>query len=276
LNQAAGVILVTTDGSAHSRRVLPHAAAFAKARGDRIALLQVLEGEATEPVVFAELVTTLRNGGIDGTPLVATLQDDESVARAIVRVAGEQDAALIAMDTRGHGALHHALQGSTALEVLSLTERPVFLTGAELADAPATEPYRVLVCTDGSPASRDVIRALGPLLAPGSFAVTLLQVHERDPNEAREAEQEAESQQYLESLRTFFAAGLDIRCKVRVIPRLGGVDTTIIDEARSEGARCLALSSHGTTAARHLFAGSTSLQLLGRSPLPMIMARGAE
>ena len=47
---------------------------------------------------------------------------------------------MIAMDTRGHGAIHHAIHGSTALEVLSLTELPVFLTGAELGDAPVTSP----------------------------------------------------------------------------------------------------------------------------------------
>jgi nucleotide-binding universal stress UspA family protein len=276
LNQAAGVILVTTDGSAHSRRVLPHAGAFARTRGDRIVLLQVLEGDADETRVLTENETTLRNDGIDGTAIVVSLRDGESVSRAIVRVAGEQGAAMIAMDTRGHGALHHALQGSTSLEVLSLTELPVLLTGAELADAPVTEPYRVLVCTDGSPASRDVIRALGPLLTPGSFAVTLLQVHERDPNEAREGVEETEIAAYLDTLRSFFADGLQIDTRVRVIARLGGVDTAIIEEARAAGARCIALSSHGTTAARHLFAGSIALQLLGRSPLPMIMARGAE
>ena len=101
--------------------------------------------------------------------------------QAIVRAAREHDATMIAMDTRGHGAMHHAIHGSTALEVLSLTELPVCLTGAELGDAPATEPYRILITTDGSPASRDVMRALGPLLTPGRFAVTLLQVHGTRP-----------------------------------------------------------------------------------------------
>ena len=276
MNQAPGLILVTTDGSAHSRRVLPHAAAFALARGDRIALLQVVDDAQAEAAALAHNGTALRNEGIDGTPLTTTKREDESVPRAIVRVATEQGATMIAMDTRGHGAIHHAIHGSTALEVLALTELPVFLTGAELSDAQATEPYRIVITTDGSSASRDVMRALSPLLTPGSFAVTLLQVQERNPDAAAEAAQVAAVEAQLNSERHFFMEGLDVQCKVREIARLGGVDTAIIEEARELRAHCIAMSSHGTSAQRHLFAGSTALQLLGRSPLPVIMARGAE
>jgi nucleotide-binding universal stress UspA family protein len=272
----ANVILVTTDGSAHSRRVLPHAAAFATARGDRLVLLQVLEDASDEASALEDCATSLRNDGIEGTPLTTTLRDDESVPRAIVRVATEQNATMIAMDTRGHGALHHAIHGSTALEVLSLTELPVLLTGAELGDTPTAEPYRIVATTDGSPASRDVMRALGPLLTPGRFAVTLMQVHERDPDAASEAEQIAGIEAQLNKERAFFAEGLDVDTMVREIARLGGVDTAIIDVARQLGARCIAMSSHGTSAQRHLFAGGMALTLLGRSPLPVIMARGAE
>src|SRR5215204_1188154 len=114
MNQDQGVILVTTDGSAHSRRVLPHAAAFARTRGDRIALLQVVDEASAEARALADNATTLRNDGTDGTPLATTQREGESVPRAIVRVATEQRATMIAMDTRGHGAIHHAIHGSTA------------------------------------------------------------------------------------------------------------------------------------------------------------------
>lgn len=276
MNQTPGLVLVTTNGSAHSRRVLPHAAAFAKARGDRIALLQVVDDAADEAPAREDGATSLRNDGIEGTTLTALRRDGESLPQAIVRAAAEHDGTMLAMDTRGHGALHHALLGSTALEVLSLTELPVLLTGAGLSDAPATEPYRIVVTTDGSAASRDVMRALGPLLTPGRMAVTLLQVHERDPDVESEAAQLAEITTQLEKDRAFFAEGVAIDTMVREIARLGGLDTAIIEVARQLGARCIATASHGTSAQRHLFAGSTALTLLGRSPLPVIMARGAE
>jgi nucleotide-binding universal stress UspA family protein len=240
-----------------------------------VALLHVSAGSDLDAAT-ADASKALSSAGIDGTPLATTLQENESVSRAIVRVAGEQGAAMLAMDTRGHGALHHALHGSTALEVLAHTELPVLLTGAGLADTPVANPYHVLICTDGSFASHEVMRALAPLLTPGRFKVTLLQVHERDPDAAAETAEVAEIDVQLNSLGALFGDGLDIQTRVREIARLGGVDTAIIEEARHLGASAIALSSHGTTARRHLFAGSTALQLLGRSPLPMLMARGAE
>jgi nucleotide-binding universal stress UspA family protein len=273
---ARNLVLVTTDGSSHSRRVLPHAAAFARARGDRLALLQVLEDAASQASVLEENATSLRNDGIEGTPLTATQRDGESVSEAIVRFSREQDASLIAMDMRGHGAIHHAIHGSTALDVLAHTELPVLFTGAELGDTPTSQPYRIVVTTDGSPASRDVMRALGPLLTPGAFAVTLLHVHEREPDAAADAAQVSAIGAQLEKDRAFFNPGLDLQTVVREIARLGGVDTAIIEEARHRGACAIAMSSHGVSAQRHLFAGSTALLLLSRSPLPVIMARGAE
>lgn len=276
MNQQPGLILVTTDGSAHSRRVLPHAAAFARTRGDRLALLHVLDDASGEASAVEDCATSLRNDGIDGTPLTTLKRDGESIPQAIVRVAREHHATMIAMDTRGHGALHHAIHGSTALEVLSLTALPILLTGGDLGDAPTTEPYRILITTDGSPASRDVMRALGPVLTPGDFVVTLLQVHERDPDAASEAAQVAEIEAQLNKERAFFDEGVQIDTMVREIARLGGVDTAIIEVARELGARCIGMSSHGTSAQRHLFAGGIALTLLGRSPVPVIMARGAE
>jgi nucleotide-binding universal stress UspA family protein len=277
VNQTPGLVLVTTDGSQHSRRVLPHAATFAKARGDRLALLHVLDNASGRDAAISDGSKALRDAGVEGTPLTTTKQSGENIERAIVRVAAEQGANMIAMDTRGHGALHHAIHGSTALEVLSLTELPVLLTGAGLEDMTSpVEPCRIVVTTDGSSASRDVMRALGLQLAPGRFAVTLLQVHERDPNVTADASAVAEIKAQLEQDRAFFQDGLEIDTQVKEIARLGGIDTAIIETARQVGASAIAASSHGTSAQRHLFAGGTALTLLGRSPVPVIMARGAE
>jgi nucleotide-binding universal stress UspA family protein len=256
------VILVTTDGSEHSLHVLPHAEAFATARDARTLLVEIVEASQQDAATG------------DGV-LNASLRDGESVPEGIVRVATEQGAEMIAMDTRGHGAIHHAVQGSTALDVLLKTALPVLLTGAALADGvPSSVPYRIIVTSDGSPASEDVIRALAPLLTPGRFAVTLLRIHEREADAADEASHMAEYEAQLNSLRPLFPAGLDVQIKVREIALMGGVDTAIIEEAQSWGAGAIAMSTHGVGAARHVFAGSTALLLLGRSPLPVIMARG--
>ena len=292
MNEEPSAILVTTDGSAHSRRVLPHAAAFASTRGTSILLLRVIDrdkdivGESGEPseaalertlrAVVADNAATLRVDGIQGEPLATVLGPEESVADAIVRVAHERGVAMLAMHTRGHNAMHHALQGSTALKVLGRTMLPVMLTGAEVAEVPAVQPYRVVVTSDGSPASREVIRALGPLLLPGRFAVTLLRVHEKKSDSVTEHEEMRACEEQLAGLRGLFHAGLELETKVREIAQMGGIDTAIIEEARRLGACAIAASTHGVSGRRHLFAGSTALLLLGRSPLPVIMARAED
>ena len=262
MSNQPNVILITTDGSEHSLHVVPHAEAFASARGAGTVLVEIVEASQHDAATGAGVIN-------------ASLKDGESVPEAIVRVATEQGAGMIAMDTRGHGAIHHAVQGSTALDVLAKTALPVMLTGAHLVEGvPAAEPYRLVVTSDGSPASEDVIRALAPLLTPGRFAVTLLRIHERDANVVAEASELAECEAQLNSLRPLFQTGLEVQTRVREIARLGGVDTAIIEEAQSLGAGAIATSTHGVSAARHLFAGSVALLLLGRSPLPVIMARG--
>jgi nucleotide-binding universal stress UspA family protein len=292
MNQDPGILLVTTDGSPHSRRVLPHAAAFARTRGDRIVLLRVVDPQhdvVHEPresreaslnralvSALADNATSLRLDGIEGEPLSTMLGEGEKVADAIVRVAAEQGAVMIAMDTRGHDAMHHALHGSNALEVLARTTLPVLLTGAQIADVPATEPYRIVVTSDGSPASEDVIRALAPLLSPGRFAASLLRIHERTSDARAEVAELRACEEQLASLRSFFPDDLEVQTHVREIARMGGIDTAIIEEARRMGARSIAASTHGISARRHLFAGNTALLLLGRSPLPVIMARAPE
>jgi nucleotide-binding universal stress UspA family protein len=283
-------LLVPTDGSFHSLRVLPHAALFAEACEATLMLAKLLKApddivaEPDEPDAAAiartlaatesELNEILSNAGISGEVLAAMLQEEEDTAQAILRHSG--DAAMIAMDTRGYGALHHLLQGSVALEVLARTSLPVMLTGAEVLDAGEPQAvYRILATSDGSPASTDVLKALAPLLTPGRFAVTLLRVHEMKPGEDDPAVLR-QIQDNLDSLRAIFPPGLALDTKVRNIVPMGGIDTAIIEEARHLGAKAIATSTHGTSAARHLLAGSTALLLLGRSPLPVIMARAQD
>ncbi|HLF79882.1 MAG TPA: universal stress protein [Dehalococcoidia bacterium] len=290
MNTDRAAILVTTDGSAHSRRILPHADAFARARGSRLLLAEVLNAEealkgtsegrnallarATDQLL-AELRRVLESAGINGEAVATVAKEEEGLfAEVIVRLAEEQGAGVIAMDTRGHGALHHALLGSVALDVLQRTVKPVMLSGPDLGTPPADGvPYRILATNDGSPASQDVLRALARELVPGRFSVTLLRVVERPASGVNEAVVLQEAEAHLRSLFPILPQGVEMAAKVREIARLGGVDTAIIEEAELLGANAIAMSTHGTSARRHLLAGSTALMLLGRSPLPVIMAR---
>lgn len=281
-------ILVTTDGSQLSRSVLPHAARLAAACGARVVLARVVNpsadlargaaGEASIAALSrewqAELESILRSAGAEGEALVALQQRGEDAPGAIIRVAAEQGAALIAMHSRGSGALRHALLGSVAMGVLGHWAGPLLLTG-EHAVAPAGEgSYRVVVTSDGSPASLDVVPALEPFLASQRIAVSLIRVCEpRSGRPGPEAEQEACLHQ-LESLREQLPAGIACDCRCPAATYEQPVAAAIIEAASAASADAIAMSTHGHGALRHLLAGSVALDVLERSPIPVILVRG--
>jgi nucleotide-binding universal stress UspA family protein len=66
---------------------------------------------------------------------------------------------------------------------------------------------------------------------------------------------------------------MSVETLVREIPLGAGVDTTIIETAQELGAHAIAMSTHGHSAGRHVVMGSVAMLLLGRSPLPLLLAR---
>jgi nucleotide-binding universal stress UspA family protein len=266
-------VLVTTDGSAHSHRVLPHAALLASALGTRVALLDVLEGEDAARLEI-DLHGTLSRLGIDGDVLVRSAHHDEGVAAAILRIATETDAVVLALDSRGHGALRHVLHGSVALDLLRDANLPLLVSGPNLEPPPVrADPYRIVITNDGSPASDAVLHALSPLLVPGRFEVTLLRIHEHEPGGHDDAAAMAACERDLAQARQLLPASLRVTALVREIPRMAGVDTAIIEKAMEINAQAIAMSTHGVSASRHVVIGSMATTMLGRSPLPLILAR---
>jgi nucleotide-binding universal stress UspA family protein len=267
-------VLVTTDGSAHSHRVLPHAALLAAALGSRLGLLSVLERSQTDGRAVDELRATLERLGLDGDVLAEARQEGEGTAATILRVALRMDAACLALDSRGYGAVRHVLHGSVALDLLQGAGLPLLVSGPNLEhEAPDAEPYRIVAANDGSPASEAVLRALSPLLEPGRFVVTLLRVHEHEPGGRDDVAALAACHQELTRARGLLPAAVDVETLVREIPLGAGVDTAIIEKALELKAHAIALSTHGLSASRHVLMGSVAITMLGRSPLPLLLAR---
>jgi nucleotide-binding universal stress UspA family protein len=72
--------------------------------------------------------------GIEATPVV--VEADDGVARAVLAVADEEDAAVIVMGTRGLTGLRSVVLGSVSHEVVQHARRPVAIVpSAALADA---------------------------------------------------------------------------------------------------------------------------------------------
>lgn len=282
-------ILVTTDGSERSLDVLPHAGRLAASLGGSVTLLRILNPlidaaeivgkdldaacQRVEDAWTAEMGAILRRHGIAGEPLVVRLEHGEDVATAILKAARLREASVVAMHSRGSGALRRALLGSVAMGVLGSTPVPLMLTGGSVEAPPASQGYNIVVTSDGSPASTAVLKALGPLIAGSPVRITLLRICELRSGRPGPADEVQAATEHLESLRVHLPAGTGSEVHCRSCKHDESVAEAIVAAARELGADAIALSTHGESAMHHLLAGSVALSVLGQSPLPVILSR---
>ena len=268
------LILCTTDGSHQSLHVVPHAAALAQAMGLELALTRIYEGGSAAPddgERVKELHAALGECGATGRPIVAWRQDGEDTASAIARVAAEAGASLIAMDSRGVGAVRHAVFGSTAINVLRKSGCPVFVTGPAAGPAARAEGYHLAITTDGSPASRSAFVKLGPLLEASCLPVSVIGVY---VPELADAPLTIELERREATCRA--AAAMLPGCitpSVRVVrgEEFERTEHAIIRAAHEAGANAIAMGTHGRGRSLHLFLGSVALGTVERSDLPVIL-----
>ena len=102
------------DGTEGARAVLQAVTALAAELGDSLV------------VVFAHQVSVVREGGVE----VELVLRESSPAEALIEVADEHDARLIAVGSYGERPLKSALVGSTPTRLLHLSERPVLVVRA--------------------------------------------------------------------------------------------------------------------------------------------------
>jgi nucleotide-binding universal stress UspA family protein len=276
-------VLITTDGSAHSQRMIPHAARLADALETRLVLLHVLTPSDFDDSLPAgrtaartraqeELRCVLDRLGLNGEPVIELARDDHEVRDLILD--RSKTAGSLAMDSRGHGSISHLLHGSVALDILSRTTTPLLLGGPSLTGpAQGQYAYRILATTDGSPAAEDVLRAMAPLLTPDRFHVTLLHVHEHAPGGEDNARELAQREAEVTKQRSLLPESVRVEVVVREIPRGAGVDTAILETANQQKADAIAMSTHGHSARRHLLMGSVALAMLSRATIPLLLAR---
>jgi len=274
-------ILVSVDGSGGADHILPHVAALAAATRATVHILRVLDPLIDAHAEFAtELETAVRRVegqwlqglreliarfGLEGEAEVRRLPRRRDVSDVIAAAADDLEANVIALHSQGNSALRHMFRGSTVLDVVARAGRPVIATGGKAAAPKAAAPYRVLVTTDGSEASRAAFGPIHELLAGSTAAVTLLRVLEGGAAEgpARAALQA--------DAATF--AGLALTTEVRA-PAQGESVAQAIQRAVAEtGANAIGMATHGHSALRHVLAGSAALGVLGRAEVPVILVR---
>jgi nucleotide-binding universal stress UspA family protein len=137
-------ILVPLDGSERAEKILPHVEELARRFEAKVVLLQVIEPVPalispydiildTEPDSErwrqeAGVYLALKREGLLGHGIdTAVRVEVGAVVRAIIQVAEEENADLIAMASHGRTAMVQVFYGSVASGVLNQAERPLLL-----------------------------------------------------------------------------------------------------------------------------------------------------
>lgn len=279
------MIVATTDGSARSRSAIPHAAAFARAIGEKLILLTIVDATVVESAEHSwpdsvmkmltetqqELRAEVAAMGIDAEPAVSPRHGGESTADAILRCAAEVGGRMIAMDTRGHGAIRHALLGSVAMNVIAGASIPVMVTGPDVSPPGDDTTYRVLATSDGSKTSERVLTALKPFLP--AVHIALLTIYVPRLGDAGEEQEMASCESRLADLSRRLLDGRESGMFVKCLPSFERPETIVIGTASELGANALAMSTQGHNVQHHVLLGSFAAACLGMSPLPVILAR---
>lgn len=276
-------ILFTNDGSDRALHALPHVARLAAALGAEVVLLRVADSDqdpadawSVEHAKHPEgktLQSLAADQGLTVTALSSTRGNKESTADAIVRVADESDVSLIAMDSRGRGIIRQALLGSVAMGVIRKGCYPVFITSPKVGAVAPEGNYQLLVTDDGSPAALEVIHALRPVFESGKINVRLLRIFVPVLGSENDRIELANAREALEKTRLEIPAETDVTLDVQKIREMETVAHAIVRIAKETGASAIAMSTHGTSAVRNIFAGSNAIGVLGTSPVPVILGR---
>ncbi len=280
------MIICSTDGSLRSMHALPHAAYLAETLGQRLNLVQVFDPSAVtckhgpdEARRLQDEIAVLKAGmrlqlteiGVQPETECRALLKGESVADAILNEAAETHTRLIAMDTRGHRALRHALLGSVALDVLARSRMPVMMTGPEVQPPRRYGSYVVLATYDGSPESELVFESLRRLDCSRNLSIVIAWVYTPALGDRAEAVEVRERCEKLDALRERYLSGPDCEVIVRTAREFSTAEMTIAELAAEVRADAIAMSTRGYDSGRHLLLGSVADGLLAHSPVPLIL-----
>jgi nucleotide-binding universal stress UspA family protein len=310
--QAGATILVPLDGSPLGEAGLPFARALLPPDGE-LALVRVVDNPdaydtwvTRAAVSLEELDRAFREEAEQeltreaerlgsGVGRVRILVGAGEPAEEIVRLAAEAGAELIAMATRGRGALGRWTHGSVADRVARMATVPVLFVRSGERDQPASGPdpaarptiRRLLVLLDGSELATHalpiaerygrrlgvplvLLRAINPVTAlpstygTGSFPIGW------DLSDQILKEEEAAAADYLGRVAApLEGGGLTVKRQVRV----GSPFTTITGEIDSGDA--VVLTSHGRSGLGRWLLGSVAEKLIRESPAPVLLVPAA-
>lgn len=290
-------ILLPTDFSDHSADATEVAVALARRFDARIALVHAYGapaatlspyGSAFPPDVLEEVRTQARNrlddtaeglraAGLD----VVTHLSKQQPRDAVPRLAGELEADLIVMGTRGHGGVKQVLLGSVAQQTIREAPCPVMTVSERVTVETPFHFHRILVPTDFSTAQDSALAIARDLAGTGDDAAEIVVAHAIfvPPEIESEIEQSGESMRRalnepalarIEALVNELI-GQGHRARGRVL--MGKPDEAVVSEARESGADLIVMGTHGRSGLSHFILGSVAERVVRSAPCPTVTVK---
>jgi nucleotide-binding universal stress UspA family protein len=291
-------ILVPLDGSELAEGVLPYAIELARPAKAQIVLvtaiqqlgvwdatlsLQVIERE--EQLAQAYLDNQLRSVPKDVRPSVRLARGP--AAEAILQVAAEEKADLIAMSTHGRSGVARFLFGSVPDRILRSSEVPLLIVRPDEEEAPqkkAVSFKRILVPLDGSKTAESILpfveelakglgaslvlfHAITPIAAYPGFElapVGAAQLITEMEGQAKEILQRAAAEVKSRGVKAEMTVAVDV-----------AVDG-ILAAAEERSADMIAIATHGRGGLGRVVLGSVADGVVRRSHRPCLVIRAQE
>lgn len=201
-----------------------------------------------------------------------------SATHCLLQIADEEEAELIVVGSRRRGSLRAALLGSVSSTVATSAACPVVVVPTHPTRRGREERLGTIVCAvDDSDAARQALRVAGVLTSWLGARLVLAHVA-ADPNvpgvsaaagaadELRRVEIE-EGEELLAELAAAEQIGSSFERRVA----FGTQGGTIADLAEEEDATLVVVGSRGHGPFRSALLGSTSSELIGSSPCPVVV-----
>ncbi|MCO4100011.1 MAG: universal stress protein [Gemmatimonas sp.] len=298
-------ILVPYDGSAHSARALPVAAALAARTGAKVELVTVhdpsayipfVPGEVAIPVYDQELVQAhrerdqralddalaqLRATGITASGVLL----DGTIVEALVEHMAAAGSELVILTTHGRSGFARLRLGSVASALLTRATVPVLLVrgaGSEEPATPPTLPTGALLCAlDGSAFAEAIVPHASTFAQATGMQLHLVAVtvpHAvslapfgteallADP-EALEAESHVRDD-YLHRIAATCPAGTTVHTITDMSASQG-----ILDAAAEKPCGAIALATHGRSGFRRFVLGSVADEVIRHAHVPVLVVR---
>jgi len=277
-------IVAAVDGSRESARAAAVAAELAQAAGTTFDLVHAtpdqwlaLPGPASPEraerfrrMLIAEARERVEHAMLGMFPPDVIQRMVVRVGRAaavLKKIAVELDAGLIVMGGKHHSAVSRWLAGSTSIDMVRMTEVPVFVTGDHKGPI-----RRVLAAVDMSAATRPTIEAaerMAQMLGADLRVICAIEPVPVIPD--RSSHDFAHYYSMMEDQIARNVWSLLKSTLAEKVMRYGAADDVILQEAADWGADLVVVGSHGKGLVDRLLIGSVTERLLNRLPTSLLI-----